>query len=361
MSFARSSRSAVCLGCQWRTFMTSTRLLAEPATKPAAAAASKGSSTTTNANDATTKASRPPLQTPPAAGATATQLQRQRVIPASPLEDAPRAYGKRVDKFEPKPLPRPIGMPFPPLPGENTGIDNRTLKQRRDDFVDYDKHLQRREELKSKMARPYFRDWGNLQFSKGKTFIAPPRPFRGEVSLYFPNLYGETLLKADRKPRDTTYTLAGNVSIVSVFSGVWAETQAKSFTGTKENPMLAKVLEENKHITTAGGGAGAQVVNINIEEDTFKYWLIRLFMGGLRSKISEADWDKYFVVRRGISEEIKESIGLLNSKVGYVYLVDGNCRIRWAGSADAEDHEREGLAKSVQRLLDEAKSKKTPV
>lgn len=211
------------------------------------------------------------------------------------------------------------------------------------------------------MARPYFRDWGNLQFSKGKTFIAPPRPFRGDVSLYFPNLYGETLLKTDRKPRDTTYTLAGNVSIVSVFSGTWAEAQASTFTSAKENPALARVLEENSTRATPGGGLGAQLVSINIEEDTFKYWLIRLFMGGLRSKVGEAGWDKYFVVRGGVSDEIKESIGLLNSKVGYVYLVDGDCRIRWAGSANAEDHEREGLARSVQRLLDEATTKKAPV
>lgn len=214
------------------------------------------------------------------------------------------------------------------------------------------------------MARPYFRDWGNLQFSKGKTFIAPARPFRADVSLYFPNLYGETLLKSDRgRPRDTTYGLAGNVSVVSVFSGVWAENQTRTFTSAESNPALAKILADNANANpnqnTEGGAAGdddkggAQLVSINFEPDTLKYWLIRLFMSGLRSKVAPRDWDKYFVVRRGVSDEIREALGLLNSKVGYVYLVDRECRVRWAGSADAEDHERESLAKGVQRLLDE--------
>ncbi len=97
-----------CFLCQWRTFSTSYRRLGE---KPAA----------------TTPA------TP--------------VVPEGPLADAPRSYGKAVSEFTPKPLGRPIGLPNPPRIGENAGVDQRTWRQRRDDFVDYDKHLVRRKQL----------------------------------------------------------------------------------------------------------------------------------------------------------------------------------------------------------------------
>ena len=48
---------------------------------------------------------------------------------------------------EPPELIRPIGTMYPPEEGQNTGIDTRSLQQRRDDFVDYDKHIARRKEL----------------------------------------------------------------------------------------------------------------------------------------------------------------------------------------------------------------------
>lgn len=88
----------------------------------------------------------PPPSKPDKPGAGASLDPRGRVD-GTPI-DAPRSYGRRVEGgFTPKPLPRPIGMPRPPRAGENTGIDSRTLKERRDDFVDYDKHMQRRKEL----------------------------------------------------------------------------------------------------------------------------------------------------------------------------------------------------------------------
>ena len=81
-----------------------------------------------------------------------TTLRRSAEAPLSPrptaFENAPRAYGKRVDEFVPKPLDRPIGLPNPPNAGENTGLgDQRTWKQRRDDFVNHEKHLTRRKEM----------------------------------------------------------------------------------------------------------------------------------------------------------------------------------------------------------------------
>lgn len=51
------------------------------------------------------------------------------------------------EDFIPPALDRPIGLAFPPQEGQNTGIDARTIRERRDDFVNYDKHLERRKEL----------------------------------------------------------------------------------------------------------------------------------------------------------------------------------------------------------------------
>ncbi|KAL2131248.1 hypothetical protein VTI74DRAFT_5374 [Chaetomium olivicolor] len=318
------SRTAACLLRQWRSFSVSYRRLADtppnPTPEPAKAAG--------------------PGATPVVAGPGAAGIEE------GPLAHAPRAYGKKLKEFTPTPLARPIGMNYPPSAGENTGIDKRTLKERHADFTNYEKHLQRREYLKSKISRPYFRDWRNLQFHQGKTFLAPPRLFRADLSLYFPNLHGRTLAKTPgAKAADTTPLLEGRASVVSVFSSMWAENQAQSFTSAEHNPALHELLK-------ASGGR-AQMVQVNVEEDVLKAMLVRLFTGSLRRRVGQENWDKYLLVRKGITDEIRESIGLLNSKVGYTYLVDHQCRIRWAGSGQAEPEEREGLVKGMQRILSE--------
>ena len=120
------SRTTACLLCQWRSFSVSYRRLADkpPAptsgpTKPNSSQASPGTSPVT----------------------------RDAAAAESPLAHAPRAYGKKLKDFTPTSLARPIGMNYPPREGENTGVDNRSLKQRHADFTNYDKHLKRREEL----------------------------------------------------------------------------------------------------------------------------------------------------------------------------------------------------------------------
>lgn len=277
---------------------------------------------------------------PPAPEAAAEPIQKVPKLPDL-LPDAPRAYGKSVDSFTPKPLSRPIGLNTPPQAGQNNGVDNRTWSQKRDDFVNYDKHLEKRKQLTQKISTPYFREWSNMRFSKGKTFLAPPRMFKSEHALWFPNLHGETLVKdKDQAMRDTTPVLAGRVSVVAVFSSAWAEAQVASFVSAEQNPELAKVLKQ-----------GAQLVQINVEENSLKAGIISLFKGSLRKKVGEENWGKYFVVRKGLTDDSRERIGVLNSKVGYVYLLDGECKIRWAGSGVASEEERESLVKSAKMLI----------
>ncbi|KAK1975073.1 ATP10 protein [Colletotrichum cereale] len=315
LSTGPSRRAFSCTVCSWRRHLSTSRPYL--AGKPPAPAPAPGTA---------------PLET------------AKPDLPGSAIH-APRAYGRKIKDFTPQPLPRPIGMAHPPHPEDNSGVDRRSLKQRRDDFVDYDKHLVRRKELKEKMARPYFRDWRNMQFHEGKSFIAPPLPFKADMSLFFPNFVGDTLEKSANNPRDTTRALLGKVSVVAVYSSQWADDQAKTFISPEANPALHELLDKTQGKT--------QVVQLNVEDNKFKAWIVRLFMGNLRKQIPEHHWGKYFLVPRGITNEISESIGYLNSKVGYVYLVDNLCRIRWAASGPAHPDERDSLVKGMKLVLHE--------
>lgn len=53
----------------------------------------------------------------------------------------------RDEEYTPRPLSRPLGQLQPPQPGENSGVDPRSWRERRDDFFNYDKHLARRNQL----------------------------------------------------------------------------------------------------------------------------------------------------------------------------------------------------------------------
>ncbi|KAH8731042.1 ATP10 protein-domain-containing protein [Phaeosphaeriaceae sp. PMI808] len=246
------------------------------------------------------------------------------------------------DIFIPKPLGRPIGFREPPKAGENTS--NKQPKKDYSGMTMSQRNLAKRKDLVEKFGTNYFRDFKNIRkYRSGKTFMANPRIFKQEAALYFPNFHGDTLAES---AADTTNVLQGKISVVNVYSSQWGEAQVKTFTGKKTNVALHQLLAQSPHVV--------QMVDVNIEENSLKAWIIALFQWQLRGSKPQEDWGKYFVVRKGVSEKIRETIGLLNGRVGYVYLVDQDCKIRWAGSGNAEGSEMDDLNRGVGKLVAEA-------
>ncbi|KIW32121.1 uncharacterized protein PV07_03691 [Cladophialophora immunda] len=272
----------------------------------------------------------------------------------SAISRIPIPRGVTGEKFTPSVLARPLGLEHPPRPGQNSPVDNRTLRERHEEFTSYEKALERRRVYLRTFFRPYFQEWRRVDHFKGKSFVSNPRLFKRERALYFPNIWGRTLAADGDGPqggRDTTPVLMGKISVIAMQSGHWAEEQVDTFVSAKNNPELSKMIEESN--------GRLQRVDINLQGDWVRALLVKMFSGRLRKTIPEERWNKYFMIklprdiRRGLNDEVRDAIGLLNSQVGYVYLVDSSCKIRWAGSGHAWEGEVENLNAAVRRLLQE--------
>ena len=248
---------------------------------------------------------------------------------------------ERRNTFVPEPLNRPLGQPTPPQPGENDGVDRRPWRQRRDEFLDYDRHLVRRRELTRRMQKPYYYDWNRI--GKGKAFLAPQQLLKAERALYMPNFHGATLAQPQVRA-DSTACLKGRVSVFAFASSGWAESNVRTY--LDDNAVLG-------HVLRAAGEGVVQRVYINYEDNALRMAILRLFLGRLRRKVPAADQARYFLVRRGVTEELKEDLGMFNVLNGAVYLLDGHGKIRWAGMSDANEDEKESLVRGTIRLVAE--------
>jgi len=278
----------------------------------------------------------------------------------SAISQIPIPRGVRGEKFTPSPLTRPIGMPFPPERGQNCPKEQRSWNVRNADFQSYERAIERRNVMLRTFFRPTYQEWKRLDYWRGKSFVASERLFRRDRALWFPNMWGPTLRKGTSwgdgagAGRDIVDVLRGKVSVVALCMGRWADAQVATFLDDKANPELKALLE-------ASGGL-AQRVDVSIQNDLVK-WLLatKVFKRRLRRNLPPEQWEKYFFVwlardvRRGLPEEVRDAMGLLNSQVGYVYLLDPDCRIRWAASGDAWEGEVGWLNDGIKKLVEEAR------
>jgi len=141
---------------------------------------------------------------------------------------------------------------------------------------------------------------------------------------------------------------AGKVSVIAMLSTKISEIHAASYTKSlnrqySKNPIY-------------------QYIQINLQENILKAILVNLFLSSLRSKIPPDQHTRYLVSRQNM-EYVREPLGMTNSRIGYVYLVDENMKIRWAACADAKIEEEEALIRCAGVLVNRHKrpsSRRTP-
>ncbi|KAG8533274.1 uncharacterized protein KY384_002057 [Bacidia gigantensis] len=126
--------------------------------------------------------------------------------------------------------------------------------------------------------------------------------------------------------------------------------QCDSYTSAETNPELAVALDHYKD-------RGLQVVTISVTEDRLKAFFVRRSIDWQKKQTPKEDWPRSFMIRRGITDYTRADIGMSNPKVGHVFLVDWQCKIRWTGCGDASDEEKESLVSCVKRLMERPGSK----
>ncbi|RDB30813.1 Mitochondrial ATPase complex subunit ATP10 [Hypsizygus marmoreus] len=239
--------------------------------------------------------------------------------------------GPEVKAVELQPLNRPLGVTERPT----TLIKTRTQKMK--ELMDSDVRMAQRRHLIKEAGKGYFHDMNMTRRHGGKTWIAPKVLIREDKALYLPNIVGKSLDAGQEK--NTTTMCYGRITVLAMLGTRISEIHAKGFV----DPTNARFSSHPLY----------QYVQINLQENLLKSILVNLFLNSLRSVVPEELQPNYLVSSQNM-EYVRDPLGMTNSKVGYVYLIDENLKVRWGGCADATPEETQALEVCTGVLLKRA-------
>ncbi|KAI9628692.1 hypothetical protein H4Q26_017986 [Puccinia striiformis f. sp. tritici PST-130] len=248
------------------------------------------------------------------------------------------------DDDRPKPppyLPRPLGVVDPPSTRPPTEeeklaklVDERArLQERKHLSINRFPSIPQRNpsELKYNCTQPqniFLRHNGN------KLWTAPPSLIQDQRALYFPNISGVAL--TNKEIKHTTDIFTGKVSLLAVESTRMSEEHTRSFYA---EPF--RVMSEENNL---------QLVRLNVQENPLKSWLVSLFISNLRKTVPPKHHPGYILTNQSL-EYVREPLGMVNKLLGYVYLVDWNKKVRWAGCGFSNADEVSALFSGTRTLL----------
>ncbi|CDS04784.1 hypothetical protein LRAMOSA07314 [Lichtheimia ramosa] len=198
-------------------------------------------------------------------------------------------------------------------------------KQKLRDLTDYEKafaaHAAERRHLVEEATKSYFADAHEMRQHGGKMYIASDKLIKAEKAGYMPDFEGTNLQK---KPIHTTDLLAGKISLMSFVYAKYGESHVNSFV----DPFL-------KHF---GNNPDVQLVEVNVQENLLKQWLLKAFVPSIRKNLPEERHANYVLLLQDISR-IRKMLDMTNQYIGYVFLVDEQCRVRWTAHGEATQEE----------------------
>lgn len=225
-------------------------------------------------------------------------------------------------------LQRPLGVRDRPQSHTKTWEDTRK------ELMDEETRLKQRDHLLKEATKGYFTDLNATRRHGGKTWIAPNVMIREDKALYFPNISGSRL--DTRAKTHTTDMCKGRISVIAILSTRMSEIHVKGFVAPTNGRYLSNPLY--------------QYIQVNLQENLLKSWLVSLFLTSIARSVPPNLHSTYLVSNQDM-EYVREPLGMVNKHVGYVFLVDENMKVRWAGCGDAKAEETNALEQCTGVLL----------
>lgn len=227
---------------------------------------------------------------------------------------------------------RPLGVTERPTTLLKTGT------QRVKELVtDSEARIAQRRHLIKEVGKGYYYDLNMTRKHGGKTWIANKSLIREDKALYLPNVKGKSIGTSEEN--NTTTMCYGRITVLAMLGTRMSEVHVKGFV----DPTIARYSSHPLF----------QYVQINIQENLLKSLLVKLYINSLRAVVP-ANLQPTYLVSSQNMEYVRDPLGMTNSKVGYVYLIDENLKIRWGGCADATQEEAMSLETCTGVLLKRA-------
>ncbi|KAI8359127.1 ATPase assembly factor ATP10, partial [Choanephora cucurbitarum] len=237
--------------------------------------------------------------------------------PDQPQETKPEKYGTF------RSAPTIVGVRDPPVVDHNTWLQRNKQKLR--DFVDYEKafaaHAAERRHLVEEATRSYFADVHEMRQHGGKMYFANTQLVKPEKAGYMPNFEVQTL---SRQKINTTEKLLGKITLMTFVYAKFGEPHAESF--------IKPFLEKYK------GHQEIQLLEVNVQENMLKQLLLKAFVPSIRKNLAPERKDNYCLILKDISRT-RKFLDMTNQYIGYAFLVDQDCRVRWTAHGEATPEE----------------------